>query len=134
MGRESSNPIVIQSSIALSQARFRQLRRMKEMREERELFMRKLQKSNQYEAMMVTEDYDPMAAGFFFHFLPPRSPPAHVSLWSDSDSQSKQSSMYGMNTPVLMSLLPIKMPNSEVSSIKPEGCSDSDDVDTSLHL
>ncbi|GKV52390.1 hypothetical protein SLEP1_g58976 [Rubroshorea leprosula] len=77
---------------------------MKEMKEERELLMRKLQKSNQYEAMMVTEDYEPMAAGFFFHFLPPRSPPAPVSLWSDSDLQSEQSSMDSKNTPVLMSL------------------------------
>ncbi|GLU15790.1 hypothetical protein SLE2022_322550 [Rubroshorea leprosula] len=134
MGRESSNPVVIQSSIALLQERFRQLQKMKEMREERELLRRKLQKSKQYEAMMVTEDFEPMAAGFFFHFLPPRSPPAPASLWSDSDSQGEQSSMERKNTPVLMSLLPIKTPNSEVSSIKLEGCSDSDDVDTSLHL
>ncbi|GLT30876.1 hypothetical protein SLA2020_056570 [Shorea laevis] len=81
--------------------------------------MRKLQKSNQHEAMMVTKDYDPMAAGFFFHFLPPRSPPAPVSLWSDSDSQSKQSSMDSKNTPVLMNLLPIKLPNSEVLQSNP---------------
>ncbi|GLT50774.1 hypothetical protein SLA2020_242360 [Shorea laevis] len=78
------------------------------MREERELLRRKLQKSKQYEAMMVTEDFEPMAAGFFFHFLPPRSPPAPVSLWSDSDSQSEQSSMERKNSPVLMSLLPLR--------------------------
>ncbi|GLT25831.1 hypothetical protein SLA2020_009340 [Shorea laevis] len=75
-----------------------------------------------------------MAAGFFFHFLPPRSPPAAVFLWSDSDSQSEQSSMDSKNTPVWMNLLPIKTPNSEVSSIKPDSYSDSDNVDTSLHL
>ncbi|GLU15794.1 hypothetical protein SLE2022_322590 [Rubroshorea leprosula] len=117
MGRESSNPIVIQFSIALLQERFRQLRRMKKMREERELLMRKLQKSNQYEAMVVTEDYDPMVAGFFFH------QGHHLHLFPS-----------GLILIHKASNRPWTTPNSEVSSIKPEGYSDSDDVDTSLHL
>lgn len=135
MGRESSDPIAFQSSIALLQERFRQLQRVKKMREEKELMMRKRLEPKRYDH--ITKDYEPMSAGVFFHFLPPKPPSAPLSLCSDS--QSRQTSMESKKTPVLMSFLPVKMPvktspTSEVSLVELEGCSDCDDVDTSLHL
>ncbi|GKV18775.1 hypothetical protein SLEP1_g29113 [Rubroshorea leprosula] len=131
MGSESSDPIAFQSSIALLQERFRQLQRVKKMREEKELLMRKLPEPKPHDH--TTKDYEPMAAGVFFHFLPPKPPSAPLSLWSDS--QSRQTSMESKKTPVLMSFLPAKTSStSKVSSVQLEGCSDCDDVDTSLHL
>lgn len=133
MGRESGDSIVIQSSIALLQERFKQLQRMKEMREERELLRKKFHSPEtkpQYEAM-ITGDYEPTAR-FFFHFLPQKSPPGPLSDLLSHDSKSSMGSMDG--TPILMSFLPVKSHVQEVSSFKFETCSDSGDIDTSLHL
>ncbi|XVF28041.1 hypothetical protein REPUB_Repub14bG0161200 [Reevesia pubescens] len=136
MGRENRNhdPIVIQSSIALLQERFRQLQRMKEMREEREL-LRKVAKPNQCNPSLA---YDQSSGLLFFHFLPPRSlPPRQVpdfSLWSGS--QSKCNRFECMEAPLFASLLPTtETPSSlHVSLNKFEDSDIDDDVDTSLHL
>ncbi|KAJ0081382.1 hypothetical protein Patl1_09683 [Pistacia atlantica] len=78
MGRESNDTIIIQSSIALLQERFRQLQRVKEMREERE----------QNKVLIQPKLFDtpmhyklsPSNSRLFFHFLPPRSSSSYQQL------------------------------------------------------
>ncbi|KAB2026039.1 hypothetical protein ERO13_D06G161500v2 [Gossypium hirsutum] len=151
MGRESMNdPIVTQSSIALLQERFRQLERMKEMREEREL-LRKLAEPKQCNNPTC---YEPSGL-LFFHLLttprprsPPSPPPRQVpnmsSLWSGLRSGANwpppPSSTFGyMETP-LFGLLPTttvtgkSSPTLHVSLNKSQDSDYNDDIDTSLHL
>ncbi|KAL6313799.1 hypothetical protein AAG906_010218 [Vitis piasezkii] len=71
MGRQSSDPIVIHSSIALLQERFRQLQRAKELREEREL----LRLFSQSPGVNPTEFPEPSRSFFQSELiLPHRSP------------------------------------------------------------
>ncbi|XWS18081.1 hypothetical protein CRYUN_Cryun32bG0011100 [Craigia yunnanensis] len=138
MGRESINdPIVNQSSIALLQERFRQLQRMKEMREEREL-IRKFPEPKQCNP---TLSYDQPSGLLFFHFLPPRSPPRQVtnfSLCSGSHCKCPPSTTFRcMEAPHFASLLPTLTetpPSLHFSLNKFEDSDSDDDVDTSLHL
>ncbi|EOY28933.1 hypothetical protein QUC31_013304 [Theobroma cacao] len=134
MGRESINDptIVFQSSIALLQERFRQLQRMKEMREEREL----LRKHAEPKQCNPTLPYEP--SRLFFHFLPPRSPPPQVpfSIWSGSQHRCSGTDSQSTEAPLFESLLPTasKIPDSMHVSQNKFDDSDCDDVDTSLHL
>ncbi|XVF75198.1 hypothetical protein PTKIN_Ptkin13bG0168200 [Pterospermum kingtungense] len=138
MGRESLNdPIVIQSSIALLQERFRQLQRMKEMREEREL-LRKLAEPKQCNPTLP--DDQPSAGLLFFHFLPPRSPPPQVPEQTKCPTST---TFRYTEDPVFSSLLPPTVretpPSLHVTLKKFEDLDsddhiDDDDVDTSLHL
>ncbi|XVF26201.1 hypothetical protein REPUB_Repub13aG0279000 [Reevesia pubescens] len=141
MGRESMNdPIVIQSSIALLQERFRQLQRMKEMREERELLKKLAAEPKQ--CSNPSPDHDQSSGLLFFHFLPPRSPPSrqvpnNFSIWSGSQGKGASTTFRCMDAPLFASLLPtvIEKPSSlHVSLNKFEDSDYSDDVDTSLHL
>ncbi|XVE87654.1 hypothetical protein DITRI_Ditri19aG0005200 [Diplodiscus trichospermus] len=139
MGRESiSDPIVIQSSIALLQERFRQLQRMKEMREERELLRKKLAEPKQCNP---TLPYDQPSGLLFFHFLPPRSPPRQVPNFSHcpGGSQTKCPTFGYMEAPLFASLLPTVTETTPPSLHVPlnkklEDFDSDDDVDTSLHL
>ncbi|GAV59876.1 hypothetical protein CFOL_v3_03407 [Cephalotus follicularis] len=132
MGREinCNDPIVIHSSIALLQERFRQLQRVKEMREEREL-TRLLAEPKQFNPIM---HYEP-SRSTYFHFLPPRSPRhghAPVSLWPYFH-QSRHADFQFKDTPLLISLRSKETPSVHASTNKFDN-RDFDDVDTSLHL
>lgn len=125
MARENmtNDPIMIQSSIALLQERFRQLQRVKEMREERELH--RMQCSYYY-------CYEP-SSRFFFHFLPPTP-----QVWSNN-SQSKLLLLHHddhfqcMETPLLTPAMSTTTSSTHASAKNLETCN-FDDVDTSLHL
>lgn len=139
-----NDPIVTQSSIALLQERFRQLERMKEMREEREL-LRKLAEPKQCNNPTC---YEPSGL-LFFHLLttprPPSPPPRQVpSLWSGLQSggncRPPPSSTFGcMETP-RFGLLPTTTvtgkpsPTLHDSLNKSQDLDYNDDIDTSLHL
>ncbi|KAK8293435.1 hypothetical protein V6Z11_D06G188800 [Gossypium hirsutum] len=138
MGRESMNdPIVTQSSIALLQERFRQLERMKEMREEREL-LRKLAEPKQCNNPTC---YEPSGL-LFFHLLTtprPRSPPSPPPRQVPNMSSLWCSTFGYMETP-LFGLLPTttvtgkSSPTLHVSLNKSQDSDYNDDIDTSLHL
>ncbi|KAI4296024.1 hypothetical protein L6164_036014 [Bauhinia variegata] len=138
MGRESHDPTVVHShsSIALLQERFRQLQRVKEMREERELL--KLLAETKQTNHNPTTSYEPTRLFYHPELVVPsssRSPP-HVSLtlWpttSEDDTKTPE-------TPVSMSLSSKDHTHSLQASWKNVyDCdhSESDSgVDTSLHL
>ncbi|GMI72671.1 hypothetical protein HRI_000936400 [Hibiscus trionum] len=130
------------SSIALLQERFRQLERMREMREEREL-LRKLSEARPKQCN------EPSSSGLLlFHLLTSSSPPRQVpnlSLWSGGGSQysrgaaASSSSTLGCMEAPLFALLPadIGTPSSASLHVGHNEFRDSeycDDVDTSLHL
>lgn len=122
MGRERTDPNV-QSSIALLQERFRQLQRVKEMREEREL----LRLFAQAEHAKPVACYKPSAP--IVHpdlILPPRH---HLqgTLFLQPDSQGKHTDFRESN-----SLLPMTLWNDK--AVKHSLDNFDMDVDTSLHL
>ncbi|KAF9664394.1 hypothetical protein SADUNF_Sadunf16G0014000 [Salix dunnii] len=134
MGNENNDPIVIQSSIALLQERFRQLQRVKAMREEKELSKVLMESPKQ---LSPTMQYEPAASRLFFHselILQPRSPPRIcLSLWPNT--QSKQGSFWCEDTPALMSSSPAKTPSNHGLLDKfDDHATDHDNIDTSLHL
>ncbi|KAJ6300885.1 hypothetical protein OIU76_021648 [Salix suchowensis] len=135
MGNENNDPIVIQSSIALLQERFRQLQRVKAMREEKEL-SKVLAGSPKQSS--PTKQYEPAASRLFFHpelILQQRSPPRIcLSLWPNT--QSKQGGFWCEDTPALMSSSPAKTPSNHGLLYKFDdyATDDHDDIDTSLHL
>ncbi|KAK9268192.1 hypothetical protein L1049_010635 [Liquidambar formosana] len=128
MGRENKDPTVIHSSIVLLQERFRQLHRVKKMREGRGL----LKMLKEPQRFGHTINYDPTK--LFFNpevILPPRPPPqVSLSLWPNS--HTKQDHNRGTETPLLTDLWPRDAPSMQASSNKLEGSES--DVDTSLHL
>ncbi|XP_050902305.1 uncharacterized protein LOC127112435 [Lathyrus oleraceus] len=137
MGRENHDPTIVHSSIALLQERFRQLERVKEMREEREL-KRMLNEPKQ-------QTYDQSTRLFSSNhelIIPSRSSPPHVSLslWPTTSSQVKQQEEYytSLKSPVSMNLCTTSytqnmQANSWKNGYDCESASDSG-VDTSLHL
>ncbi|KAG5242395.1 metal ion binding protein [Salix suchowensis] len=118
MGNENNDTIVIQSSIALLQERFRQLQRVKAMREEKELSKNILVESTK-KLSPTMQYYEPAAANsLFFHpefFLPPSSPP-HIYSGLMSLSSTKTPSKLGV------------LDKLDASA------TDDGDIDTSLHL
>lgn len=138
MGKENTDPIVIQSSIALLQERFRQLQRVKAMREEKEL-SRNIHVESTKQSSPTMQYHEPAAANnrLFFHpelILQPRSPP-HVCLSLWPNPQSKQAGFRCEETPALMSLSSTKTPPKlGVLDKFDASATDDDDIDTSLHL
>ncbi|KAK8485331.1 hypothetical protein V6N13_062798 [Hibiscus sabdariffa] len=141
MGREDDRVVSTQSSsIALLQERFRQLERMKEMREERELLRKLSERPRQC-------NKPPPSGLFLFHLLTsaprpwPSSPPRQVpnlSLWP-AGAEAPSSSTLGCMEAPLFALLPtvIGTPSSTSLHVGHNEFQDSeycDDVDTSLHL
>ncbi|MQL88363.1 hypothetical protein Taro_020913 [Colocasia esculenta] len=124
MGREGgSNPTAVHSSIALLQERFRQLQRVKEMREERELLR------------ACTEPDRPSPSGcghepkWFLHpDLVHPSRPLHGPKSFRPDSGGQQAEFPASSTSLSMAW------NGRSSSIRSSYGSDEMDVDTSLHL
>lgn len=149
MGRESNDPIVTQSSIALLQERFRQLQRVKEMREERELHLHKMVVERKLFSPTMQYDCYETSSRLFFHFLPTRtstsSPQVSLSLWSNSQSKQQVQVhddhflLQCMETPLLpptFQTVPAAAaaPSPDASAEKIETPNHHDDVDTSLHL
>ncbi|KAL7212382.1 hypothetical protein ACSBR2_015130 [Camellia fascicularis] len=134
MGRDSSDQIVIQSSIALLQERFRQLERVKEMREGREL-LRSLLESKTYSIPTPNAQYEPSKLFFKSEILIPQPrTPCQVSLSLWPNSQIKHSNFTSETPPqLLMKSWPTD--NKPVLRSPPIKFNDSAyDVDTSLHL
>ncbi|RDX77989.1 hypothetical protein CR513_41799, partial [Mucuna pruriens] len=109
MGRESHrDPTSFHSSIALLQERFRQLQRVKEMREEKEL-QKMLNEPKQFNSTTTTTmAYHNSNNSILSHpelIMPSRSPP-HVSLSLWPTSQGKQEDHTRPQTPVSMNLCP----------------------------
>uniref|UniRef100_A0A6N2KA82 Uncharacterized protein n=1 Tax=Salix viminalis TaxID=40686 RepID=A0A6N2KA82_SALVM len=134
MGNENNEPIVIQSSIALLRERFRQLQRVKAMREEKEL-SKVLAESPK--TLSPTKQYEPAASRLFFHpelILQQRSPTRICPpLWPNT--HSKQGGFWCEDTPALMSSSPAKTPSNHGLLYKfDDDATDHDDIDTSLHL
>ncbi|KAJ1400346.1 hypothetical protein SESBI_29553 [Sesbania bispinosa] len=94
MGGKTHDPSVVHSSIALLQERFRQLQRVKEMREKRELLKMLGTEPKHFINSIPTMTCDPTRL-FFHHelFIPSKSPP-HVclSLWPTSQEDNSSSS------------------------------------------
>ncbi|KDO78495.1 hypothetical protein CISIN_1g031878mg [Citrus sinensis] len=151
MGRQSNDPIVTQSSIALLQERFRQLQRVKEMREERELHLHKMVVEPKLFSPAMQYDCYETSSRLFFHFLPTRTSTSspQVSLSLRSYSQSKQQvqvhdDYFQIQSMETTPLLPTSetvpaaaaaAPPSLHASAKKFGTPNHhDDVDTSLHL
>ncbi|KAI4298793.1 hypothetical protein L6164_032310 [Bauhinia variegata] len=138
MGRESHYPTVVHShsSIALLQERFRQLQRVKEMREERELL--KLVSQPKQLNHNPTTSYEPTR--LFFHpelVVPSRSPP-HVSLtlWPTPLENHTRSPDIPASTSLRSKVYPYSL---QASRKNVYDCDHSDSesdsgVDTSLHL
>lgn len=151
MGRQSNDPIVTQSSIALLQERFRQLQRVKEMREERELHLHKMVVEPKLFSPAMQYDCYETSSRLFFHFLPTRtstsSPQVSLPLWSYSQSK-QQVQVHGDHfqiqcmetTPLLPTSETVPAaaaaapPSLHASAKKFETPNHHDDVDTSLHL
>ncbi|KAL6310995.1 hypothetical protein AAG906_024659 [Vitis piasezkii] len=124
MGRQSSDPIVIHSSIALLQERFRQLQRAKEMREEREL----LRLFSQSPGVNPTEFPEPSRSFFQSELILPHRSPLPGSPSSQPNSHNKHSDLQVIETPILVNLWPSEKVYQASKNF------DDSDVDTSLHL
>jgi hypothetical protein len=127
-GEDQQDSTVIHSSIALLQERFRQLQRVKEMREEREL----MRKHPNLHPPMPSEQ----PSRLFFHselIIPPRSPP-QASLSVSPPSQSRRADYPVGDTPLFVNSW--RHTDDHRSSVNEFNDSDSDHskVDTSLHL
>ncbi|KAK7245968.1 hypothetical protein RIF29_40823 [Crotalaria pallida] len=144
MGRENhDDPTIVHSSIALLQERFRQLERVKEMREEREL-LKMYTEPKQYNSNMMSTYYE--STRFFSKpelIMPSRSPPPplpHVSLslWPTT-SHDEDRHKSSVEAQVSMNLCPTQTQSMQASWKKKnvydwDSGSDHSGVDTSLHL
>lgn len=138
------SPIVIQSSIALLQERFRQLQKVKEMREERQILKLLTEPNNKVlspTASPLSSHCEPL--GFFVHhpeamvnnIYPTCSSPPQLSLSLWPSPQSNCSHLRCVEAPALVtSLWPVESTSLRVSSTKYRDYDHFDDVDTSLHL
>ncbi|KAL7163422.1 hypothetical protein ACSBR2_039514 [Camellia fascicularis] len=117
MGRESSDQIVIHSSIALLQERFRQLQRVKEMRQGRDL-VRTLPDQNEPSKLFFRSEI----------LIPPPRSPRQISL----SLCPKNNNFPNIETPDLMKSW---LSDKSFARAPPIKFNDSNsDVDTSLHL
>jgi hypothetical protein len=149
MGRENHDPTIVHSSIALLQERFRQLERVKEMREERELkkMLNETKQFNSNNTITPSYDYDQSTRLFSSNhelIIPSRSsssssPPPHVSLslWPTTSEVKQEEYFTSLKNPVSMNLCTTNYTQNMQSSWKNgydcDSASDSG-VDTSLHL
>ncbi|XP_058198451.1 uncharacterized protein LOC131313972 [Rhododendron vialii] len=139
MGMESSDQVVIHSSIALLQERFKRLRRVKEMRQRKEM-LRKLWESENYSNHSSnnpteTTHFKPSTKCFFEKDQTVLNPPPRhsvsLSLWPSSEI--KHNSFRGVDIkPELVKSWLTDKPSLRAPPSRFKG-SDSE-VDTSLHL
>ncbi|PON80707.1 hypothetical protein PanWU01x14_002630 [Parasponia andersonii] len=128
MGRQSGDATTkVSSSIALLQERFRQLQKVKERREEKEL-MKMLSES---EKVSPKGHFDPSNLPFQSNMNLPQRPTSQddQSLSLGLDLQSKQSDVYTFRSQPLTSL----WPNTSAAASSSKSF-DNSDIDTSLHL
>lgn len=142
MGREGNDPIALHSSIALLQERFRQLQRVKEMREERELQMKNLGDQSRfnptihrYHSSRLSSHPDQLSLPTPTPSPSPTPPPPEVTLSLWPSLQIKHSNFQGDDDNPLLKNLQRRNELYRRSSLnkfhEPECDSD---VDTSLHL
>ncbi|PON34011.1 hypothetical protein PanWU01x14_347890 [Parasponia andersonii] len=150
MGREShgypTTTHVVHSSIALLQERFRELQRVKEMREERELLRMLAEPHNStfYKQFNTTQYYKPATKLAFHHdmMFQQRStaPQVSLSLWPTFQNSSEEQYYYCssfVESPLLMKTWPkVDAPSFEACLNKSQDSvvDHESDVDTSLHL
>ncbi|WVY95399.1 hypothetical protein V8G54_034487 [Vigna mungo] len=133
MGREESHqPTSFHSSIALLQERFRQLQRVKQMREEREL-QKMLNQPKQFPSNSTLTSHNSNTCSILSHpqFIMPSTSPPHVSLSLWPSSQPNQDHYATPPTPLST--------HSQSLHLSWKNVYDSDSaadsgVDTSLHL
>ena len=126
MGRQSGDATKVSSSIALLQERFRQLQKVKERREEKEL-MKMLSES---ERVSPKGHFDPSNFPLQSNLnLPHRPTHQDQSLSLGLDLQSKQSDLCALSSQPLTSL----WPNTTATASSSKSF-DNSDIDTSLHL
>ena len=117
---------MVSSSIALLQERFRQLQKVREKREEKEL----LKLFSESERASPTMRYEPNRLSFQSEVILPYRQPHQDSLSLGLNSQSRQTDYRDMAIPASTSLWPN---NSEATS-STSNLFENSDVDTSLHL
>ncbi|XP_010943852.1 uncharacterized protein [Elaeis guineensis] len=123
MGKQNNDPLV-HSSIALLQERFRQLQRVKEQREERELMRAPAAQGDRLTSSAFCEQ-----PNLFFHpDLVRPSRPLHATPSQQLDVRGNHPEFEVLETSLSMSLWPNK-PRANGSAHRNET-----DVDTSLHL
>lgn len=150
MGRESHDPTVVvnYSSIALLQERFKQLERVKEMREKRELIRIIADHQPNYKKKHCLYYYDEPTSRLFYNppdlvfpaqrsSSPPSSQVLSLSLWSTSNNNFHENytsfetqHLMGSNIVPTSSELSLNFKLLEDSSVY----DDHSDLDTSLHL
>ncbi|XP_014517397.1 uncharacterized protein LOC106774885 [Vigna radiata var. radiata] len=124
MGREESHqPTSFHSSIALLQERFRQLQRVKQMREEREL-QKMLNQPKQFTSNSTLTYHNPQ-------FIMPSTSPPHVSLSLWPSSHPNQDHYATPPTPLSTHSQSLQLSWKNVYDS--DSAADSG-VDTSLHL
>ncbi|XVF81480.1 hypothetical protein PTKIN_Ptkin15bG0158700 [Pterospermum kingtungense] len=127
MGRQGGDATMVTSSIALLQERFRQLQKVREKREEKELL--RLFSESAHASPSIC--YEPNRLPFQQELMIRRyRQPLQDSLSLGPNSQSRQTSFRAMAIPESASL----WPNSVSTSSTSKNFENSDDVDTSLHL
>ena len=126
MGRQGGDPTVVSSSIALLQERFRQLQKVREKREEKEL----LKLFSESDRASPTMRYEPNRLSFQSEVILPYRQLHQDSLSLGLNSQSRQTDYRDMAIPASTSLWPN---NSEATS-STSNFFENSDVDTSLHL
>lgn len=139
MGMESSDQVVIHSSIALLQERFKRLRRVKEMRQRKEM-LRKLWESENHSNHSSnnpteTTHIKPSTKCFFEKdqtvLNPPPRQSVSLSLWPSSEI--KQTSFRGVD--IKPELVKSWLTDKPLLRAPPSRFKGSDsEVDTSLHL
>ncbi|PRQ52543.1 hypothetical protein RchiOBHm_Chr2g0156651 [Rosa chinensis] len=126
MGRHSSDPIMVSSSIALLQERFRQLQKVKERREEQQL----LQFLSETERVAPsTRHFEPARPSFQSDMvlpLRPCTPAADSSLSLGLNLQPKQ-----VDYCVMKTAHPFSTSSTTTSASRKY---DNSELDTSLHL
>ncbi|KAJ4976133.1 hypothetical protein NE237_001239 [Protea cynaroides] len=123
MGRQSNDITAISSSIVLLQERFKQLQRVKAMREEKEL-LRWFVESERITPTMHLE-----TARLFFHSELIPGPPQQGSPSHRANSQVNHASFQSVETPLLMNFW-----SRDKANVHTSNSYDDADVDTSLHL
>ncbi|KAK9283959.1 hypothetical protein L1049_012217 [Liquidambar formosana] len=128
MARESSDPTVVGSSIALLQERFRRLERVRERREEKEVLELFSEPERINPSYPTTMSFEPPKLSF----LPPKPPPLQDSLSLGLNSLTKHADFRAIKTTPLINLR--STTGAAIVSMRTSNSYENSDVDTSLHL
>ncbi|XP_044492738.1 uncharacterized protein LOC123216381 [Mangifera indica] len=125
MGRQNGDSTMVNSSIALLQERFRQLERVREKREEKELLKLFAEPDPMAPAARSERNKSPQLE----MMIPPHRPPLQDSLSLGLNSPGKRPDFRDSTIPSSSNLWPISSTSQSTSRNF-----DNSDVDTSLHL